>query len=68
MKAGMTVDAITFASKIDDEILDHQLSDEYAAAILAMERGEPQARARVLNACAQVLAQSARHERPTRSD
>ena len=54
----MTLEAMTFASEIHDEILDHQLTDEYAAALQAMERGEPDARARVLDAYAQVLARS----------
>ena len=59
----MTLDAMTFASEIHDEILDHQLTDEYAAALLAMECGEPEGRARVLDPYAQVLARSGQHER-----
>jgi len=54
----MTLEAMTFASAVHDEILDRQLTDEYAAALLAMERGEPEARARVLDAYAKVLARS----------
>jgi hypothetical protein len=55
----MTLDAMTFASGIRDEILNHQLTDEYAAALLAMQRGEPQARARVLDAYTHLRARAA---------
>jgi len=36
-----------------------QLTDEYAAALLAMQRGEPQARARVLDAYTHLRAHAA---------
>jgi len=63
----MTLDAMTFASEIHDEILDHQLTDEYAAALLAMERGEPEGRARVLAPmprCSPVPASMSAERRP----
>lgn len=52
----MTLDAMTFASGIRDELLNHQLTDEYAAALRAMQRSEPQARARVLDAYTHLRA------------
>lgn len=57
----MTLEAMTFANEPNDEIIDPQLTDEYAAALQAMERGEPEGRARVLDAYAQVLARSGKH-------
>ena len=41
--AGMTVEAMTFAEQPHCEILDHARTDEYAAALSALERGEPHA-------------------------
>ena len=39
----MTVEAMTFAEQPHCEILDHARTDEYAAALSALERGEPHA-------------------------
>ena len=64
----MTLDAMTFASGLRDELLNHQLTDEYAAALRAMQRSEPQARARVLDAYTHLRAHAAIYSRlPKRS-
>ncbi|TPG23333.1 hypothetical protein EAH83_14570 [Variovorax ginsengisoli] len=57
-ETGMTLEAMTFAQEPYYEILDHKLTDEYAAALFAMGRGEPQARARVWDAYAHMQALS----------
>jgi hypothetical protein len=57
-ETGMTLEAMTFAKEPYYEILDHQLTDEYAAALFAMARGEPQARARLMNAYKQLREHS----------
>ena len=54
----MTLEAMTSAQEPYYEILDHKLTDEYAAALFAMGRGEPQARARVWDAYAHMQAHS----------
>lgn len=64
----MTLEAMTFASEIHYDSVAHRLTDEYAAALLAMERGEPGARACVLYAYEKLLALSRRHGRPAQAD
>ena len=54
----MTLEAMTFAEDPNVEILDHMLTDEYAAALEALQRGEPQARSRVLAAYEHLRARS----------
>ena len=54
----MTLEAMTFADDPNAEILDHMLTDEYAAALEALQRGEPQARSRVLAAYEHLRARS----------
>lgn len=54
--AWMTLEAMTFAADPNAEIRDHALTDEYAAALAALERGEPEARSRVLAAYEHLCA------------
>lgn len=54
----MTLEAMIFAEELHYEILDHALTDEYAAAIDAMGRGEPEGRERVVRAYGQLLQHS----------
>ena len=55
----MTLEAMTFAADPNAEIRNHALTDEYAAALAALERGEPKARSRVLAAYELLCASSA---------
>jgi hypothetical protein len=57
-ETGMALEAMTFAQESYYEILDHKLTDEYAAALAALERGDPEARSRVLAAYEHLRARS----------
>ena len=54
----MTIEKMTFAEDPFDDIHDHQVIDEYAAAIAAISRGEPDAQARLAKAYATLKGKS----------
>ena len=54
----MTIEKMTFADDPFDDIHDHQVIDEYAAAIAAVSRGEPKAHARLAKAYAKLREKS----------